>query len=201
LGTEDGESFTIEPCTAEGVDDLGPHLNRIFCDRRNFHGFNLGAKYNLSPTLGIRTDFSAYFDKDRSVDSFGEGADLHTDTNTFNDKTYVLVIGPEVRHEYGSWIPFAHAMAGVARQTSVNVQTSTGPFDFTIHDRTTSLALKLGGGIDVRISPRLDLRIIEVDYEPIFAKDRNTPVDGFFDQRVKGKTAQNITFGVGVVWR
>jgi hypothetical protein len=127
LGTEDGESFTIEPCTAEGVDDLGPHLNRIFCDRRNFHGFNLGAKYNLSPTLGIRTDVSAYFDKDRSVDSFGEGADLHTDTNTFNDKTYVLVIGPEVRHEYGNWIPFVHGMAGVARQTSVNVQTSTGP--------------------------------------------------------------------------
>jgi hypothetical protein len=84
------------------------------------------------------------------------------------------------------------------------VSTKSGqlhPFDFTIHDRTTSLALKLGGGIDVHLSPRLDFRIIEVDYEPIFAKDRNTPVEGFFEQRVKGKTAQNITFGVGVVWR
>lgn len=56
-------------------------------------------------------------------------------------------------------------------------------------------------GIDVRIARRIDLRIIEVDYEPIFAKDRNTPVDGFFTQRVKGKTAQNVTFGIGLVWR
>lgn len=200
LVSEDGESFALEPCTADGIDALGANLNRIFCDRRDFHGFTLGAKYNLSPTLGIRTNLSAYFNKDRSVDPFGTGVDAHTDTNTFDEKTYVLVIGPEVRRDFGSWRPFVHAMAGVARQTATDVQTSTGPFDFTIHDRTTSLALKLGGGVDVRISPRVDLRIIEIDYEPIFAKDRDTPVNGFFEQRVKGKTAQNITFGVGIAW-
>lgn len=198
--SEGGDTFTIQPCTAEGADDLGPNLNRIFCNRRDFRGFNLGAKYNLSPTLGIRTDFSTYTRNDRSVDSFGSGADAHTDTNSIHERTYVLMIGPEVRREFGSWRPFAHALAGVARQTSTDVQTSTGAFDFTIHDRTTSLALKIGGGIDVRLSPRIDLRIIEVDYEPIFAKDRNTPVSALFDQRVKGKTAQNVTLSVGIVW-
>lgn len=198
--SEGGESFELEPCTADGIDALGTHLNRIFCERRDFHGFNLGAKYNLSPTLGIRTDFSAYANQDRAVDTFGTGVDAHTDTNTFHERTYVLVIGPEVRREFGSWRPFVHAMAGVARQTSQDVQTSTGDFEFTIHDRATSLALKIGGGIDVRLSPRLDLRLIEVGYEPIFAKDRNTPVSALFEQRVKGKTAQNVTLSVGVVW-
>jgi len=198
--TEDGESFEIQPCAPDGIDALGANLNHVFCDRRDFHGFNLGAKYNLSPTLGIRTDFSAYFNKDRSIDPFGTGADAHIDTNTFDEKTYVLVIGPEVRRDFGSWRPFAHAMAGVARQTSTDVQTSTGPFAFTIHDRTTSLALKVGGGIDVRISPRVDLRVIEIDYQPIFAKDRNTPVSALFEQRVKGKTAQNVTLSAGIVW-
>ena len=91
-------------------------------------------------------------------------------------------------------------MAGVARQTQEDVQTSTGDFAFALHDRPTSLTLKAGGGIDVRLSPRFDLRVIEIDYEPIFAKDRHTPVQGFFDQRVKGKTAQNITFSAGIVW-
>src|SRR2546423_895184 len=71
LVSEGGESFAIQPCTADGIDALGAHLNHIFCDRRDFHGFNLGAKYNLSPAIGIRTDFSAYFNKDRSVDAFG----------------------------------------------------------------------------------------------------------------------------------
>lgn len=200
MGTEDGDAFEIQPCTSDGIDALGSNLNHIFCDRRDFHGFNLGAKYNLSPTLGIRTDFSAYFNKDRSVDSFGTGADAHTDTNTFHEKTYVLVTGLEARRDFGSWRPYGHVMAGVAKQTAEDLQTSTGPFDFKINDRPTSLALKIGGGIDVRISPRFDLRVIEVDYEPIFAKDRHTPVQGFFDQRVKGKTAQNVTLSAGIVW-
>ena len=201
MGSEDGEDFTIEPCTPDGVDALGAHLNHIFCDRRDFHGFNLGATYSLSPTLGIRTDFAAYFNKDRTVDTFGTGADAHTDTNVIRERTYLLVTGLEMRHDYDRWRPFGHVMAGVARQTQEDVQTSTGDFAFKIHDRPTSLALKIGGGIDVRIAPRVDLRVIEVDYEPIFAKDRNTPVDGFFTQRVKGKTAQNVTFGIGLVWR
>ena len=68
--------------------------------------------------------------------------------------------GTEARHDFGGWRPFAHVMAGAARQTSEDVQTSTGPFHFVIHDRATSLALKVGGGIDVRISPRVDLRVI-----------------------------------------
>ena len=199
--SEGGDTFTIQPCTAEGAADLGANLNRIFCDRRDFHGFNLGAKYNLSPTLGIRTDLSTYSKRDRSVDTFGAGADAHTDTNSIHERTYVLVTGLETVRELGSWRPYAHAMAGVARQTQTDVQTSTGPFAFTIHDRATSLALKIGGGIDVRLTPRVDLRIIEIDYQPIFAKDRNTPVSGFFEQRVKGKTAQNVTLSAGIVWR
>jgi opacity protein-like surface antigen len=201
-GNFGGETFTIEPCTAEGVGALGANLNHILCDRRDFHGFNLGAKYNLSPTLGIRTDFSAYFNKDRAVDSFGAGLDAHTDTSTYRERTYVLVTGLEARRDFGGWRPYAHVMAGVARLTEDDTETSTGPFEFVLKDHTTSLALKIGGGIDVRISPRVDLRIIEIDYQPILARDRHTPVTGqfVFDQSVKGKTAQNLTFGIGIVW-
>jgi len=201
-GTDGGETFTIEPCTAEGIGALGANLSHILCDRRDFHGFNLGAKYNLSPTLGIRTDFSAYFNKDRAVDSFGTGVDAHTDTSTYRERTYVLVSGIEARRDFGGWRPYAHVMAGVARLTEDDTETSTGPFNFVLKDHTTSLALKIGGGIDVRISPRVDLRVIEIDYQPILARDRHTPVTGqfVFDQNVKGKTASNVTFGIGLVW-
>jgi len=200
--SEGGETFTIEPCNADGIGELGANLSHILCDRRDFHGFNLGAKYNLSPTLGIRTDFSAYFNKDRAVDSFGTGVDAHTDTSTYRERTYVLVSGLETRRDFGAWRPYAHVMAGVARLIEDDTETSTGPFEFVLKDHTTALALKIGGGIDVRISPRVDLRVIEIDYQPIFAGDRRTPVTGpfVFDQTVKGKTAKNVTFGVGLVW-
>lgn len=196
-----GDTFEFNPCSAEGMDIVGPNLSRVFCQRRDFHGFDLGGKFNLSRSLGIRADFSAYFDKTRAVDTFGTGADAHTDTNTFKDRTYILVAGPEWTFDRGNWKPFVHAMAGFARQTSDDKQTSTGPFEFSLHDRVTSPTLKAGGGIDVTLTPRLALRLIEVDYNPIFAKDRHVPGNADFDQRVKGKTADNVTFTVGLVWR
>jgi Outer membrane protein beta-barrel domain len=199
--SEGGDTFQFAPCAADSADILGGHLQRVFCNTRDFHGFNAGATYRLTPALGWRTDFSAYFDKARAVDTFGEGADAHTDTNTFTDRTYILVTGLEASRELGSWRPFAHVMGGVARQTSNDVQTSTGPFDFELRDRVTSFAMKAGGGIDVRLTPRLDLRAIEVDYAPVFGRARHIPGNADFDERVKGKTAQNITFGIGLVWR
>ena len=199
--TEDGDTFVFDPCSADGVDALGTHLSRVYCRKRDFHGFTLGAKYNLSKSLGMRADFSAYFDKTRAVDTFGEGADEHTDTNTFDDKTYTLVAGPEWAFEHGSWKPYVHVLGGFARQTSDDTQTSTGPFAFSLHDRVTSPTIKAGGGIDVSLTPHLALRLIEVDYNPIFAKDRHVPGNADFDQRVKGKTADNVTFTVGLVWR
>ena len=45
--SEGGDTFELQPCTPDGIDALGANLNHIFCDRRDFHGFNLGAKYNL----------------------------------------------------------------------------------------------------------------------------------------------------------
>lgn len=62
-------------------------------------------------------------------------------------------------------------------------------------------ALSVGGGLDVNLTPRVDLRLIEVDYVPVFGRDRNTPtVNADFDQRVKGRTAKNVTFGFGLVF-
>jgi len=196
-----GDTFEFTPCSADGIDIVGQNLSHVFCQRRDFHGFDLGGKVNLSKSFGIRADFSAYFDETRAVDTFGTGADAHTDTNTFKDRTYILVAGPELAMEHGNWKPFAHVMGGFARQTSDDRQTSTGPFDFSLHDRVTSPALKIGGGIDVGLTPRLALRVIEIDYNPIFAKDRHVPGNADFDQRVKGKTADNVTFTIGLVWR
>ncbi len=199
--SEGGETFEFTPCDADGKEIVGAHLSRVFCKQADFHGFNVGGKYNLTRNTGIRADFSAYFNKDRAVDTFGEGAEAHTDTNVFKERTYVLVAGPELAFDNGQWRPYIHVLGGFARQTSDDTQTSTGPFNFALHDRTTSLALKAGGGIDVRVTPKLDLRVIEVDYNPIFARDRHTPGNADFDQRVKGKTAGNVTVSIGLVWR
>jgi hypothetical protein len=91
-------------------------------------------------------------------------------------------------------------MVGAAQVTSDDRQTSTGPFNFSIRDHSTSLAMSVGGGIDINVMPRVDVRLIEVDYVPVFGRDRTTPtVNADFDQRVKGRTAKNVKFSFGIV--
>ena len=136
----------------------------------------------------------------RAADTFGDGADAHTDTNVIRDRTLLAVAGVELADNAAPrWRPFAHVLAGIARQKGDDTQTSTGPFDFTLHDSVTSFAMKIGVGLDLPVTSHLDIRAIEVDYTPIFAGGRHTPGNADFDQSVAGKTAHNILFGFGLV--
>ena len=99
--------------------------------------------------------------------------------------------------------PYAQALFGVAHYTTNSAQTSPVAFlNFNVSDSHSSFAMKLGGGIDLRVSKRLDLRLIEINYNPIFAGQRNlvggpVPTSPIV---AKGRTAQNFTIGVGVAF-
>lgn len=200
--SEGGDTFSFQPCAADSADILGPHLQNVLCSRRDFHGFDASFKYNVSRMWGVRTDVSALYNKSQAADTFGEGADAHTDTNVFHDRTLLLLSGIEIGDNAAArWRPFAHVLAGVARQRSIDTQTSTGPFDFELRDSVTSFAMKVGGGIDLPVSSHVAVRLIEVDYTPIFARSRHDAGNADFDQSVKGKTAKNVTFSFGIVVR
>jgi hypothetical protein len=77
-------------------------------------------------------------------------------------------------------------------ETSHDVQTSVGGSNFTLDDRATSFAMKLGGG--------LDLRLIEFDYNPIFARDRAVAGNAEFTLRLAGRRSDTYTFGFGVAF-
>lgn len=198
--TEGGDVFTFEPCTADGADILGSDLQRIFCKRRSFQGFDASVTRNVSRYVGIKGNVTGHFNHATSVDLFENGT--RTDTNKFTDRTFNFLAGVQLKDndKETKVKPFAHVLAGLARQTSRDVQTSTGGFNFTLRDHVTSFAMKFGGGVDVRLSPRVDLRMIEFDYNPIFARDRNVPGNADFDLRVAGRRADNFTFGVGIVF-
>jgi opacity protein-like surface antigen len=198
--SEGGDTFSFEPCAADSADILGPHLQHAVCGRHDARGFDASIKYNLSQRLGLRADVSSLSGRTSAVDTFGDGADAHTDTNTIRDRTTLALVGFELGNNSAArWRPFVHLLAGVARQTSTDSQTSTGPFVFSIRDSVTSFAMKIGGGIDLPVSQHLDIRLIEADYVPIFAGSRHQPGNADFDQTVGGKTANNITFGFGIV--
>jgi hypothetical protein len=63
----------------------------------------------------------------------------------------------------------------------------------------TSFAMKLGGGLDVRVQRRIDLRLVEADYNPIFTRDFDIAGNPFSVIHAKGRTAHNFTIGFGIV--
>src|SRR6185436_14256030 len=66
--------------------------------------------------------------------------------------------------------PFAHVLAGAARQTFTSAD-----FDDELDD--TSFSMMFGGGIDIRASKHVDIRVIQVDYNPVFRSSETFTVD------------------------
>ena len=198
-----GDVFSFEPCAPGSADILGADLQKHFCDRVGFNGFDASVTFNFTRYLGIKFDVTGHYNSDQFVDTFtNEDGSTHTDTSHIKDRAYSFLAGLQFKDnsKEARFKPFAHALVGAVRQTSKDTQTSTGPFNFTLDDKVTSFGMKLGGGIDVRLHQRIDLRLFEIDYTPIFARDRDVPGNADFDLRVAGRTAHNFSISVGLVF-
>lgn len=189
-------------CSTATGQQLGPNSQEFFCQARSFNGFDASLAYNLSRYLGVKGDLTGHFKSDRFVDVFTPpGA---TQTESTRERLYNFLAGVQIKDNRKAKRvkPFGHALAGFARYTARQEQTIDlfPQFNFVANDKETSFALKVGGGLDVRVSPRVDIRVIELDYNPVFAGDRSwTTVSGPFTFTVTGKTAHNFTIGSGVV--
>jgi opacity protein-like surface antigen len=196
------QTFT-DLCSAATGQQIGPNSQKFFCTRRNFNGVEGSITYNLTRYVGIQGAFTAHFKSQSFVDTFTPPGVTQTLANT--EHLYNFLGGVQIKdNSRGSRIkPFAHALAGFARYTNRQQQTLDlfPQFNFTIEDRETSFAMKLGGGLDIRAGKRIDIRVIEVDYNPVFAGDRNPKsISGpFTTVSFTGKTAHNFTVGVGIV--
>lgn len=106
----------------------------------NLNGFGASLTENLNSWFGGVLDFSTHY---------GTDAGFKT-----NDQT--LMYGPVFSYRKNSKIvPFAHVMAGAMRG---------GPEYLGISKPEYEIGVMAGGGLDVKVSPRVSLRLIQVDY-------------------------------------
>ena len=188
-------------CSAATGEMLGTNSQKFFCERRNFNGFDASVTYNFSRYVGVKANVTGHFKSETFVDDFGG----ITQTIDVRERLYNFLGGVQVKDNRvgGRRLrPFAHVLAGAARYTNRQSQDIDAfpQFNFVADDRVTSFALRLGGGLDVRAGRRVDLRVVEFDYNPVFARDRDfKPVSGPFAFRATGQTAHNYTVGFGVV--
>ena len=137
-------------------------INTLTIDpqRTSQHGVNLAYARSIKSRIQLVVDASAHFHRDT----------LSTAAGTFTSKRdqYFLLGGLQFRSiQTGRIRPFAHALIGASlfRGFTSDLRPSGNVYTF---DDATSPAMAFGGGLDVRLSRRVDLRLVQADYAPTF---------------------------------
>lgn len=170
-----------------GIGDADPDLDDIVDEREGFHGFNTSITGNVSRYFGLKFDFAGHFKQQDLPFSIASGtSNVNLDSRVFN-----FLGGVQVKDNStdATFKPFAHALIGAAHVRNkvtfsgvcVTIVPSPCP-NFT--DSETGLAGAVGGGIDIRASNKVDIRVIQFDYNPT---------------RVFDSTQHNFRIGVGIV--
>ena len=192
---------------AEGLPErnttTGSFSDDLFGERTGLHGVNVAATGYLTPRFGLTGDFS-YHARDRNFTPAG-GGEGDIDTRVIN-----LLGGPQVRFPNQTRsTPFLRALFGVAN-TRFNVSTSTQPagggnVTSSFSTNATDFAMALGGGLDVRVSERVALRVFQIDYNPVFLRERSINVLGgagaIQPTRLESNRQDNIRLGFGVTFK
>jgi hypothetical protein len=181
---------------------IGPNSQKFFCARRNFNGFEASTTGNVGRYVGIKGDVTGHWKKTSYLDNFTPPGANQTLAN--DEKFWNLLGGVQFKDNSRSKRvkPFGHVLAGFARYTNRQAQTVDifPAFNFAIEDRVTSFAMKIGGGVDLRVGKRIDIRLIQADYNPVFAKNRNAEhIAGPFQASFIGRTMNGLTIGAGIV--
>lgn len=160
--------------------------------RTKMNGFNAAVTGYVAKGFGITGDFSAAFKS--------ENQPIGTQGSDVRRRKYNFLVGPQYKFRNSSRVePFARALFGAARlETRINPDntgiTAAGLTVQQIEDKYTAFAMGIGGGVDLRISNKVKIRAIQLDYNPVFAKDRDLTV---INARLGGQTLTGRTTVTG----
>lgn len=173
--------------------DSGSSVGDFFRDRANFNGFNASGVYNVSRYIGIKGDVSGTYNNTRFSETFIDpvtGLPVTASFKTTNS-LYNVVGGVQVKDNSreGRIKPFAHAMVGLGHiRTKVSDLQCSVVLDCPVLEESFSdngLSGVIGGGLDFRLNDSIQIRAIQVDYNPL---------------RIGGETSHNVRIGAGIVF-
>ena len=160
----------------------------------NLNGWNASVCGNVNSWFGLAADFSGHYDSSSSTTELGSpgvpglpplptfSATVKSDTNIFT-----FLVGPRFSYRKNERItPFAHVLFGASRRhadSEIN-SSSFGRMSFSAND--TAFAAAVGGGLDVPLSKKLALRVVQAEYVLT---------------RSFGNNANNARVSTGIVFR
>lgn len=160
---------------------------------KGFHGFEISGVYNVSRRVGIKADFSGHYESGDFNITVGTVLPQPTFAGRSKNSLYNALVGLQFKNNTKDkgFKPFAHALAGVGQaRTEINgtcipsASVSCVGIVLPQSDRERGFAGAFGGGLDLKLNNRFDLRLIQFDYNPVV---------------VKSGTLHNFRMGVGIV--
>ena len=148
-------------------------VNDVLSGRNTLRGFELAITRNIHKYVGVKFDYSLHLREDNFSRAAGSGTVDTTVQNYLGGLQFKnnTTDGPRFK-------PFAHALFGVASQ-KVDVDSPQLPAIFGISDfhvNETSFAMAFGGGVDIKINNRFDVRAGQIDWNIINRGDQQTGI-------------------------
>jgi len=172
-------------------------VNDVLGEKELMQGFNASLTYNFHKYVGAKFDYSLHLREDNFSRPLGAGT---IDTTLQN---YLFGVQLKNNVDDGPKLkPFGHALVGFAVQ-KIDIDSPQLPLVFGVNDfsvNETSLAFALGGGVDVKLNNKVDVRLGQVDWNIVRRGDQQIPGITPGQTIVLPNTRQdNLRFSVGIV--
>ena len=187
-----------------GDDTDNAAVNDLLSEKNTLRGFELAITRNFHQYEGAKFDYSLHLREDNFSRPAGSGT---VDTTVQN---FLGGIQVKDNSEDGPrFKPFAHALFGVAVQKidldSPQLPLVLGISDFHVNE--TSFSMAFGGGIDIKLNDRIDIRAAQIDWNIITRGDQQlgivlvpTPFQTVGQPFVIPGTRQdNLRLSIGIV--
>jgi hypothetical protein len=167
-------------------------VSSFFTDRAGgSKGFEISLNRNFNRYIGLKGDFSSYFETLHGRGNICQGSTCTTG-NPFKVplRSFYFTAGPEFKLRNSTrFTPFAHALVGGVASHAEFVITAPG---IRVSNSTTrtGFAASFGGGVDVRLSQRVSLRT-SADYTATFLAEPNPG---------EGRPQNHVRTSVGILF-
>ena len=174
-----------------GGDTNNAAINDVLGEKNTLRGFELAVTRNFHKYVGAKFDYSLHLREDNFSRPAGSG--------TIDSTVQNFLGGIQIKNntEDGPrFKPFGHALFGVAVQ-KIDVDSPQLPILFGVNDfsvNETSFAMAFGGGIDIKLNNRIDVRAGQVDWNIIRRGDQQIGGVVFPNTR-----QDNLRLSIGIV--
>lgn len=172
-------------------------VNDVLGSKELMQGFNASITGNFNKYWGAKFDYSLHVREDNFSRPLGSG--------TIDSSLQNFLFGVQVKNNISDGPrlkPFGHGLVGFAVQ-KIDIDSPQLPLLFGVNDfsvNETSLAFALGGGVDLKVNDRFDIRLGQIDWNIVRRGDQQIVGITPGQTIVLPNTRQdNLRFSVGIV--